>query len=161
MLLRAPAAEVASRVESLLDRVGGLEKELEAVAAQRRASMAVELSGKAAPVGGTSLVVSKLTGDGNELRQVALAVRERLGPPAVVVFGSSEGGKGALVALVTTDLVERGVSASELIADAARELGGGGSRDAELAQAGGPHGANLAKALDLARSQAEEALAAL
>ena len=57
--------------------------------------------------------------------------------------------------------MERGISAGELIAPAARKMGGGGSRDPELAQAGGPNGAEMASALDMARSEAEQALAAL
>ncbi len=76
-------------------------------------------------------------------------------------MGSADGGKGSLVGLVTTDLVDRGLSASELIAAAARELGGGGSRDPELAQAGGPHGDKIDSAIQLARSEAEQALASL
>ena len=42
---------------------------------------------------------------------------------------------------------------------AARELGGGGSRDPRLAQAGGPNGANLDAALDVAREEAGRAIA--
>jgi hypothetical protein len=57
--------------------------------------------------------------------------------------------------------VERGLSASELLVSAARELGGGGSRDPELAQAGGPHGAEIPRALEIARAEAEAALAGL
>jgi alanyl-tRNA synthetase len=79
----------------------------------------------------------------------------------VIVFGAVHGGKGALVGLVTPDLVAAGVSAAEIIAAAAGELGGGGSRDPELAQAGGPHGENLDAALDLARVNAEQRLGSL
>ncbi len=59
-----------------------------------------------------------------------------------------------MVGLATKDLVETGVSAGELIAGAARRLGGGGSRDPELAQAGGPDGGQLEAALDTAREDA-------
>ena len=129
------------------------------MASQRRAELARELASAARTVGTAKLVVAEVSGDGNELRQVALAVRDHLGAPGVVILGSGHDGKGALVALVTPDLLEGGVAASELIAGASRELGGGGSRDPELAQAGGPKGANLASALELATRQAEETLA--
>ncbi len=63
--------------------------------------------------------------DGNALRQLALGLRDRLGSPSVVVVGSTVAGKGSLVALVTKDLVEAGVSAAAIISEAAGELGGG------------------------------------
>ena len=97
----------------------------------------------------------------NELRQLALGVRDRLAGSGVVIVGSDAGAKGALVAVVSKDLMGKGISAAELIGDAARELGGGGSRDPELAQAGGPNGGRLGVALERARTEAERALAAL
>jgi alanyl-tRNA synthetase len=95
------------------------------------------------------------------LRELALGVRDRLAGSSVVVVGSAAGSKGALVAVVSKDLIAKGISAADLIGDAARELGGGGSRDPELAQAGGPNGSQLGVALDKARTEASRALAAL
>jgi alanyl-tRNA synthetase len=57
--------------------------------------------------------------------------------------------------------VEAGVSASEIISGAAKALGGGASRDPELAQAGGPHGDRLDEALSSARDSAERVLGSL
>jgi alanyl-tRNA synthetase len=158
-LLKVGANEIPSRVEKLLETVGGLEQELDDIRAQRRGSAAKDLAAAAEAVGDYSLVVGD-AGDlnGNELRQLALGVRDHLGPRALVVLGSSQAGKGALVGLASKDLVEAGVSAAEVIGDAAGELGGGGSRDPELAQAGGPRGENLEQALTTARATAESTL---
>jgi alanyl-tRNA synthetase len=113
-------------------------------------------------VGEAKLVVAEVAEiDPNGLRQIALGVREQVGSPVVVVVGAPSGGKGALVSTVSSDLVAKGISAADLIAPGAAELGGGGSRDPELAQAGGPNGSRLAAALDLAREVAERALTAL
>jgi len=60
--------------------------------------------------------------------------------------------------VVTPDLVEHGVSAADVLMPGARILGGGGSRDPELAQAGGPNGARLAEALDAIRDAVGRAL---
>ena len=73
----------------------------------------------------------------------------------------NQGGKGALGGVVSSDLVEVGLSAAELITGGAREMGGGGSRDPELAQAGGPNGDRLETALATSRDAAEQALAGL
>ncbi|MEX0865292.1 MAG: alanine--tRNA ligase [Acidimicrobiia bacterium] len=155
-------SEVPARLEQLLERVEGLEAELDAIRNQRRGSMAAELAEGAIKVGEVSLLISSAGEvDPDGLRQIALGARDRLQGPAVVVIGSMADGKGAMVAAITPDLVARGVSAGDLIAGAAAELGGGGSRDPELAQAGGPNGSRLGEALELAREQAEEALSAL
>ena len=93
----------------------------------------------------------------DQLRQLAMTIRDRIGR-GVVVLGSTAGGKGSLVAAVTSDLAGPDVSAGSIIGDASRKLGGGGSRDPELAQAGGPDGSALETALDTAREAASRAL---
>ena len=161
-LLKTPPGDVPQRVEHLLSKVAGLEKELDQIEGQQHGVVAEELAADAATIGDFSLIVSEAANaSGNELRQIALGVRDRVKGPGVVVLGSAAEGKGALVAVVSTDLVKRGVSAGEIISAAAGKLGGGGSRDPELAQAGGPDGGQLASALDTARAEAEQALAAL
>jgi alanyl-tRNA synthetase len=158
-LLKTSGSEIPARVEALLGRVEGLEAELDAVRSQRRGELASELAGQAVVVGDVSLLVGSAQGlDGNGLRQLALGIRDRLGPASIVVVGSDLGGKGSLVGLVTKDLVDGGISASEIISEAAKELGGGASRDPELAQAGGPNGDRLDDALARARDSAESVL---
>ena len=161
-LLKTSGSEVPARVEALLGRVEGLESELEAIRSQRRGELAAELAGQATRVGDVALLVGSAPGlDGNGLRQLALGVRDRLGAPSVIVVGSEQGGKAALIGLVTKDLVGQGVSAAEIISEAAKDLGGGASRDPELAQAGGPHGERVDEALARARDRAERALGSL
>jgi alanyl-tRNA synthetase len=157
-LLRIPAREVPQRVRELLERTGALEAEAAKAAERRRAEQAGDLAAAVVHVGDAGFVVAELEGiRPDELRGLALQIRDRIGS-GVVVLGSLNDGKGALVGAATKDLVERGISAAELIAGAARELGGGGSRDPELSQAGGPNGAALPKALDLAREAVAGAL---
>ncbi len=158
-LLKAPPAEVPARVDALLERVAGLEEQLDAIHSQRRSSLADELAAKAGQVGDFRLVVDS-AGElgGNELRQLGLGVREKLSGPGLIVLGATADGKGSLIGVASKELVEQGVSAGEVIAKAAGVLGGGGSRDPELAQAGGPHGDRMNEALDLVRAEAESAL---
>jgi alanyl-tRNA synthetase len=161
-MLKVAGPEVPARVEGLLERIDTLEGELEGLRSQRRGELAVELAGQAAKVGASSLLVASAPDlDPGSLRQLALGVRDRLGSPAVVVAGSALAGKGSLVAVVTKDLVGAGISAAEIISEAATELGGGGSRDPELAQAGGPHGDRLEDALEQARDSAQRLLGSL
>ncbi|NIA24741.1 MAG: alanine--tRNA ligase [Gammaproteobacteria bacterium] len=160
-ILRSKPEDVPLRVRQLLDRTRHLEEELSALRSKLEAEEAQVLVADATEIGGVKVVVTarEETPPG-QLRALALEIRDRLGS-GVVVVGSSYGGKGALVGVVSRDLVARGVSASELILAGARKLGGGGSRDPELAQAGGPRGGELSAALDAVREAAGVALTGL
>ncbi len=95
-----------------------------------------------------------------DLRALAFQVRDRLGS-GIGIIGSATDGKGAIVAFVSKNLVDAGLVAGEIAAAGARVLGGGGSRDPELAQAGGPNGAEIEAAVAAAAAAAQEALANL
>ena len=136
---------------------------MSSAADRARSEASIELAASADTVRAGSdevkLVVAGVTGlRADELRQLAMSVRERIGS-GVVVLGSSVDGKGALVGAVSTDLVGRSVSAADIILPAAKLLGGGGSRDPELSQAGGPQGDKLDAALNTARDEAGRSLA--
>ncbi len=160
-LLKAPEDEVPARVESLLARTRSLEHELSNVRQAQRGTEAAELAASAEVIGDARLLVARRDGlRPDELREFALELKGLLGSCAVVVGGVHDA-KGALVGAVTDDLVAAGVSAGEIVAAAARRLGGGGSRDPGLAQAGGPDGSNMDAAIDTARDEAGRALAGL
>ena len=161
-LLKSPPLELPDRIRSLLSRLDQLEDHLERYQQRERAGAAETLvAEKATAVGEERLLVAEWPDlNPDQLRQLALTVRQQLGR-GVAILGSSLHGKGSLVGVVDKSLVEAGVSASELIAVGARLLGGGGSRDPELAQAGGPQGDRLAEALEAIRTEAERRLAEL
>ncbi len=157
-LLKTPPLELPARVGALIAKVEELEDEIEAIRAQRRSDLAAELSGNADVVGDAKVVIEAV-GElpPEQLRLLGMGVRDRIGR-GVVVLGSTNGGKGALLSAVSMDLVRDGVSAADIISAAAKELGGGGSRDPELAQAGGPNGGHLESALTTARATVAAAL---
>ncbi|HVA42450.1 MAG TPA: DHHA1 domain-containing protein, partial [Acidimicrobiales bacterium] len=117
--------------------------------AQRRglADQASELAG-AAVDGSVVARVDDLAPD--QLRSLAVSVRQQAGVRVVVLGGSPDGASVALVAAV-----EKGseLVASDLISPAARLVGGGGGKNAELATAGGRDVSKLDEALAGVRSQ--------
>ena len=156
--LRARPEVAAAAAGSLLARNRELEKRLEAYEDQARFGAAAALAETAEEVGRARLVVAARPGLlPDELRALAIAVRDRLGR-GLVVLGAERDGKASLVGAATRDLVETGLSAAQVVAGAARLLGGGSSRDPELAQAGGPHGDRLAEALETAQADARARL---
>ena len=103
-------------------------------------------------IAGDGIVVARVDGlDRDGVRDLAVAVRDQPGIKAVVLGSAPEAGGVALVAAVTPD---SGLNASELIADAAKAVKGGGGKSADLAVAGGKEPAALDDALALARAAA-------
>ena len=157
--LGVPFDEVPARVRRLAEKADELAAELDRRMQQARSSLAADLAGEAQRGGAVPWLVAELEDHPQgALREVGVQVRDRLGS-GVVVLGSMVAGKGALVGVVSPDLVSRGFSASDLVMAGARVLGGGGSRDPELAQAGGPRGEKVGEALDAVREAVVRRLA--
>jgi alanyl-tRNA synthetase len=126
--------EVAERVEALLAQLKAANAELAARRRAERAARAAELAAGA----DDGLVTARLDGlPPDELREVALGVRDRLGSGVVVVAGAPGPGKASVVVAATPDRVADGVSAGEVAAAAAKLLGGGAARNPELSVGGG------------------------
>jgi alanyl-tRNA synthetase len=156
--LHAQPGQLVVAASSLARRLEEQEERIERFEAQARSETSSELMEQVEKHGDFALLVARRDDlDGDGLRALAFQVRDRLGP-GMGVLGSVSDGKGALIAFASDDLVADGTSAGEIIATAARTLGGGGSRDPNLAQAGGPQGDRMDDALEEARVTAQEAL---
>ncbi len=154
-LLKVSPDELPDRVERLLGEVKALRDEL---ATERARQAVAEASTLAAAAEGGVVVVRRdgLTAD--LLRQLALATRDALGSGIVGVVGvGPDGAKPALVVAVTKDLVADGVSAADLAADAARAIGGGTGKQADVAVGGGKDPAGVDDALALLARRAQDA----
>jgi len=76
----------------------------------------------------------------------------------VVVLGSEAQGKAVMVALLTADLAAAGAGARDVLARAAKAVGGGAGGKGDLASAGGRDPGQLEEALRIARADALELL---
>ncbi|MBT8212374.1 MAG: alanine--tRNA ligase, partial [Acidimicrobiia bacterium] len=156
-ILRAQPGQLLTAARTLTERVDDVEQRLATFESRARSQAAGGLADSAESHGEWGLVVAEAdVDDADSLRMLALQIREKV--TGIGVLGAAIDGKGSLIAYVSPELAARGVSAGELIADAAREMGGGGSRDPELAQAGGPRGDQVGAALEKAREVARAAL---
>jgi alanyl-tRNA synthetase len=149
----AGARRAAERVAELEARLAELER-------REAGEEAEELAAGAAEVGGVKVVAARsAASDQESLLRLAERVRGKLGDAAVVLGGAADG-KVALVAMVSDSAVERGISAAEVVRDAAKLVGGGGGGRANVAQAGGRDAARLDDALAAARAAITERLGA-
>ncbi len=159
--LNAQPSRIVEAAEAVTQRLRDQEERIAQFEDQARADAAGELLEDLERHGDHALLVARHDGSsGDALRALAFQVRDRVGS-GIGVLGSQADGKGTLVAFVSEDLIAAGVSAGTVIAEAARTLGGGGSRDPRLAQAGGPNGDQISEALEVARTAGRDALRGL
>jgi len=118
------------------------------------------LVAEAAEVAGVAVVcASAALADQKQLLELANRVQSKLGGDSAVVLGGAEGGKVALVVLASKGAVGRGISAAEIVREAAPVVGGGGGGRDDMAQAGGKDPTKLDDALAAARAAIEQKLA--
>ncbi|MBX3426045.1 MAG: alanine--tRNA ligase [Pirellulales bacterium] len=151
LLSLAPLA-VPERVAALVAEVAQLEKQL----AERAAAGPLTgeaLLEKSAKVGDVTVLCLELPGvDPNLMRQLIDQVRQKASPAAVLLASRQGEDKVTLVAGISKDLQERGLSAGKWIGPVAQAVGGGGGGRPDLAQAGGKEPAKLPAALEIART---------
>ena len=109
---------------------------------------------------GTRIVVADARGGDAAAMRGYIDQLRRKASPIAVLLGSSEGDKVTLVAGISRELEERGLSAGNWIKDPATVVGGKGGGRADLAQAGGKLADKLPEALAAARKSIESLLKA-
>ncbi|HEX2038530.1 MAG TPA: alanine--tRNA ligase, partial [Acidimicrobiales bacterium] len=145
-LLRAKPEELPDAVQRALARQKSLEEELKGLRSQLARGEARGLA--EAAVDGR--VVARRDGLGpDQLRELALAVRDEPGVQAVVLVGTPDGERVSLVAAVAKD---GGLQAGPLVAEAAKAVGGGGGGKGDVAVAGGKDVSGIDRALEAVRS---------
>jgi alanyl-tRNA synthetase len=143
-LLGTPPEGVVDGIEKRLAEIKALQDELKAVKAQAASGRAAELASS----GRDGIVVARVDGLGpNDLRELALAVRQQPAVRAVILGSATDSGGAALAAAVTK---ESGLQAGELVRDAARAVGGGGGGKGDVAVAGGKDPGGIDEALAIA-----------
>jgi alanyl-tRNA synthetase len=160
-LVDVPTGEALVRVQELIARLRGAEKELARLRGASLAARARELADAAERRDGVAIVTARADGlSPDDLRRLAAEVRGALGSLGLVVVGADNDGKAQLIATATDDLVARGLSARDVLSDAAKLVGGGAGGTDDLAQAGGRDPARLDEALATAATSARQRLEA-
>ncbi len=157
--IKASPADVADKIERLLDRERQLEKENSELkrkvalgggpgAGAGGASRGLDdvLQGARDVPGGKALALRLTVGDAATLRETAEKLRDRLGD-AVVLVGAQNKDKAMLVLAVSKGLTGR-YHAGELVRGIAQMVGGSGGGRPDMAQAGGTQIDQLDAALE-------------
>jgi alanyl-tRNA synthetase len=148
--LRVPAADLVSRIASIQKEVKDLRKGKGREAATTPVD---ELIASATTIDGVRVIVAQVGGDAAAMRQSIDHVRRKGGPVAVLLAGV-DGSKVTLVAGISEELQERGLSATDWLQQPATLVGGRGGGRKDLAQAGG----RIAEAIPAALTAARESM---
>jgi alanyl-tRNA synthetase len=149
--LKAPPAELNTRLGQLLDHIRALEKDMVALKGKLASSQGDELLAQAKElptVDGKTLKVLAATlegADAKTLRDTLDKLKDKL-KTAAIVLAAVEGGKVQLAAGVTADCIGK-VKAGELVNFVAQQVGGKGGGKPDLAMAGGTDPSKLSAAL--------------
>ena len=146
--LNVPIGDMLDGLGKRLNEIKELKAEVSELRGQLAAGQAGDLAGEAVD----GVVVARVDGlSRDELKDLAVALREQEGIRAAVLGGAPAGGGAALIAAVATD---SGLHAGELIAEGSKCIKGGGGKAPDLAMAGGKDPEGLDEALTLARAAA-------
>ncbi len=158
-LLNSPA-------ESCIDRVRVMQQEATTTAAQVAAFKEADqwtmdsLLPSAVMVGGSKVIVVETPGcNANRMRLLIDQLRKLNQSTAVMLIAGEGLDKVTLVAGVTRDLVDKGVSAGQWVKEIAPIVGGGGGGKPDLAQAGGKEPGKIHQAVEAAISYMKTQLA--
>jgi len=155
--LKTPREQLPDRIAELAAQLKSAEKRIAQFEAKERAGLAPAIAETATRVGAYHFVAHSLgdVASADVVREVATAVRTRLGSePAVVAVAGISAGRAMVVVATNEGARSAGVKAGALAKIAASVLGGGGGGRDDVAQGGGTDAA----ALPAAFTAIEEAL---
>jgi alanyl-tRNA synthetase len=135
------------RIEQLLDENRELRRSLDRARQAGGADAVSGLLDSAESVAGARVIAREVEADSmEELRALGDAVRQRIGSGAAIL-AAKQGERTALLAVVTDDLITRGVRADAIVRDVAQRTGGSGGGRPHMAQGGVGDTAQLEAAL--------------
>ena len=147
--LKARPEELPERVNDLVERLRGAEKEIDRIKTAQLLASAGAIADGALDVDGVAVVAARASGaGGGDVRTLAMDVRSRLeGRPALVVLIGDADGKVAVVAATNDAARAQGLSANTVLRELGPILGGKGGGKDDLAQGGGTEVAKIDEAL--------------
>ncbi len=140
--------ELPAKISDLLTKMKEIEKELAALRLAQAFSQVSELAKQVKVINGVSTLTLTLADSisGDDLRKIALELRNRW-PKSVVALISSNDGKPVLVVAVSDEARGAGIKAGVLVKIGSTVLGGGGGGKDGFAQGGGTDSAKANGAL--------------
>ena len=145
--LKTPVSDLEVRLDAFIEESDQLRKRLVALERELLRREAQELLQGVQDVDGIKVLAGRIGASSvDAMRETGDWLKARLSS-GVLVLGAVLDGRPMLVAMVTSDLVEKGLHAGNIAREAAGVMGGGGGGRPEMAQAGGKQADKLEEAL--------------
>jgi len=144
----ARTEELPERISELLNKMKDIEKELASVRSAQALSQVGDLAKSAKIINGISYISSVMADgvSGDDLRKIALDLRERQAKSVVALISANDG-KPVLVVATSEEARTSGVKAGALVKIGSTVLGGGGGGKDDFAQGGGTDASKSLEAL--------------
>ncbi len=157
-LLGSPRDPVAA-ARKVAEKLARLDAQTQAAGRESAKEAAGTLAGAGTVIGGITAIAERVEiADQRQLLALAKQVGSGIDEAAIFVAGA-DGDKVGMVALFSPQVVERGLSAADVIREAAGIVGGGGGGREDMAQAGGRNASRLDEAIAAAREAIQKGLA--
>ena len=154
--LETPLVDLETRLDSFMQDVDRLRKQVEVLERENLRREAQELLPGVQDVDGTKVLAAKTSASSVEaMREMGDWLKDRL-DSAVIVLAAVQSNRPTIVAMVTPDLVAKGLHAGNIARETARVMGGGGGGRPEMAQAGGKRADKLDEALSTCTGAGEK-----
>ena len=144
----ARVEELPDRINDLLEKIKEIEKELASVRSAQALGTVASIAESVAKVGQVDLITSVLPDgiSGDDLRTIALDLRNRFAT-SVIALISSSAGKSVLVVAASDSARALGAKSGALVKIGSAVLGGGGGGKDDFAQGGGTDASKAGEAL--------------
>ena len=147
------ANDLVKGVASLSEQNSTLKKEVERLMQEKAHASAESLLSKAVEHDGCKLIVERLSVTGDQLRNIAMLLKQ-MDENALAILGSVNEGKPSLCLLLPASYAEaKGLDATKLIREVAKEIQGGGGGQPTLCVAGGRNADGLPKAMEMLKER--------
>ena len=147
------ANDLVKGVVALNEQNTALRKEVEHLMQEKAHDTAERLLSKAIDYNGNKLIVETVSCNGEQLRNIALMLKQ-LDENTIAILGSVVEGKPALCLLLPEAFADaKGLDATKLIREVAKEIQGGGGGQKTLCVAGGRNADGLPKAMQLLKEK--------
>ena len=145
--------DLVKAVTSLNEQNSALKKEVEHLMQEQARTMAEKLLANATEHGDCKLITDTLCCPGDQLRNIATMLKQ-MNENAIAILGSVVEGKPALCLMLPQAFVDaKGLDATKLIREVAKEIQGGGGGQPTLCVAGGRNADGLPKAMEMLRER--------
>jgi alanyl-tRNA synthetase len=149
-MLKCSPTKLTERIEKILLELKSSAKKLDDLKKKISLAELKDMRKRLLNIRGVKVVIQQIeSATTKELRAKADFLRQDLGS-AVIILGSVSEGKVSLIAMLSDDLVKKGLDCRDIIKQLAYLIGGSGGGKVDFAQAGSKELSKLTKALEQA-----------